>query len=366
MAKTVLIAFLGNTKFDARSQNMAQSLFKNGFNVILVDELDSKNGNLINENLIQHHVDTKFNSGIKRYWNYHCRVQEMSKKYCPDIFIAGDLFSLAVCSKQKEDCLKIFDSREIYSKLASLVKKPIKQFFWSIYEQYFYKNMDQIIVTAQIDKKFLISKYGEKKIDIIHNFPKIQENVNYINIRNKYNIPKNSKIFIYQGAIQIGRGIEEMISLLTIFKNCVGLIVGDGEYKPQIDHIVKNKKLENRVFFTGSVPYSELISLTKQSNIGFSIIQPLSKSYEQALPNKIFEYGLAGIPSIGSDFPEMKKYLEKFNLGIAVNPQNKEEHTNAVTKLLEFDESEKLISTVKENLTWYSQEKNFLSLMEND
>ena len=120
--------------------------------------------------------------------------------------------------------------------------------------------------------------------------------------------------------------------------------------------------LADRVFFTGNIPYTELISLSKQANIGFSLIQPLSESYKQALPNKVFEYGLAGIPTIGSDFTEMKNYINKFKLGIAVSPNNKKDHIDAVKKLLKWDDSNRLMRTVKDNLTWESQESKFMKL----
>ena len=84
------------------------------------------------------HIDTKFKNGIKRYWNYSCGVQIIAKKLNPDIFISADLFSLAICAKQNKNCIKIFDSRELYSKLAALVNKQLVQYFWSLYEKIFY------------------------------------------------------------------------------------------------------------------------------------------------------------------------------------------------------------------------------------
>ena len=78
----------------------------------------------------------------------------------------------------------------------------------------------------------------------------------------------------------------------------------------QIIKLINRLNVSNRVFFTGNIAYKKLLSVSKQADIGFSLIQPLSKSYKQALPNKLFEYGLAGIPTIASDFTEIKN-LEK-------------------------------------------------------
>jgi len=360
--KIVIIAFLGNAKYDARCLNMAHSLSNNDFIVILIDELDSS-GNFQSSQFESYHVNTRKKNGIKRYWNFHCTVQDIAKKVNPNIFIAGDLFSLAVCSKLHTKCLKFFDCRELYSNLASLVNQPFKQFFWSFYEKVYYKNIDKVFVTAKLDKDFLISKYGNKEIQIICNFPNSQQNSNYSNLKEKYNISVNQKIFIYQGAIQIGRGIDEMISLLKDFKDCVALIVGEGEYKTNLDKLSRKLNVEDRVIFTGSIPYAELLSFTKQADIGFSLIQSIGKSYEQALPNKLFEYGLAGIPTIASDFPEMKRYIESFNLGLVVSPTDYKKQKLAIEELLKWDNREKLSKTVNEHFTWETQEHKFLKLM---
>jgi len=361
LSKSVIIAFLGNIKFDARCLNMAETLSKSGFMVTIINE---KSDDIIKSDIFNtHYIDTKLNNGIRRYWNFHCKVQALSNSINPDIFIAGDLFSLAVCANQNQKCIKIYDSRELYSKLAGLVKKPFKQLFWSMYEQIFYKKINKVIVTAKSDKTYLINKYGEKEIEIIYNFPNSQIKKTHVDLRKRFNISPNYKIFIYQGAIQIGRGIDEMINLLTDFKECVAVIIGEGEYKIQLEKLADKIKVHNRVFFIGNIPYNELLSITNQADIGFSLIQPISQSYIQALPNKLFEYGLAGIPTISSDFPELKKYTENYNLGLAVNPTNYKSQLNAVSKLLSWTNRDEIKKTVEQNFTWESQVSIFLNLM---
>ena len=362
MSKKVIIAFLGNAKFDARCINMTDSLLDHGYKVILVDELAVGESGLESNRLKIFHIRTRYKNGIARYWSFYHKVKKINKEVKPDIFIASDLFSLGVLYKLNKSCLKIYDCREIYSKLASLINRPIKQLFWTYYEKMNYRYVDRVLVTAKKDKDFLISKYGLKDISIIMNFPSINNEKSTINLREKFNISKNKKIFLYQGAIQAGRGIEEMIALLSHFENSVVCIIGDGEHKRQIIKLINRLNVSNRVFFTGNIAYKKLLSVSKQADIGFSLIQPLSKSYKQALPNKLFEYGLAGIPTIASDFSEIKNYIIKFKLGKAVAPSDITEHINAVNKLLKWNNSKILIEDVKNNCSWFSQEQKFIKL----
>ena len=361
MSKKVVIAFLGSFKFDARCLNMANSLYKNGYNVFIVDELsDNKIFKSDKYNIL--HVNTKSKRGIGRYLRFSRSVQDIVYKIRPNIFISGDIFSLRVCSNIKWSCLKVYDCRELYSQLSALKDKPIKQFFWEKFEKINYKYVDKVIVTAQKDRDYLISRYGNKNINIIFNYPNISIKDSSLDLRQKYSISEHKKIFLYQGAIQAGRGIEEMIKLLLYFEDSVACIAGEGLFKREIIKISIKLKVEKRVFFTGNIPYEKLISVSQQADIGFALIQPISQSYRQALPNKLFEYGLAGLPTIASDFVEMKKYINKYNLGIAVNPVNTNEHIRAVNQLLSWNNKEHLINIIKKNCSWQTQENSFLNI----
>ena len=74
---------------------------------------------------------------------------------------------------------------------------------------------------------------------------------------------------------------------------------------------------------------------------------------------------MAGIPTIASNFPELKKYTIDFNLGLVVNPTDFDTQIKKVNELLTWDNKEELSKTVKQNFTWESQTNKFLSIMEN-
>ena len=70
------------------------------------------------------------------------------------------------------------------------------------------------------------------------------------------------------------------------------------------DKYIKESKKYNmadRLFFIDVTPYEKLADFSRDAFIGLSIIQPISKSYEHALPNKLFEYAVSGLPVICSN-----------------------------------------------------------------
>jgi glycosyltransferase involved in cell wall biosynthesis len=52
------------------------------------------------------------------------------------------------------------------------------------------------------------------------------------------------------------------------------------------------------------------------------------------LPNKLFECVAAGLPAVGSDFPEIKKVIEGYNLGKTFNPEDPKDIADAVNYVL--------------------------------
>lgn len=61
--------------------------------------------------------------------------------------------------------------------------------------------------------------------------------------------------------------------------------------------------------FVARVPYAEVLEYMARSRIGYNY-HPMEKRFEVAIPMKVFEYMLAGIPVVTSAFPELERLLE--------------------------------------------------------
>jgi len=73
-------------------------------------------------------------------------------------------------------------------------------------------------------------------------------------------------------------------------------LLGDGGYEKTLLNEAKLLKVDKRVIFCGKVDYDLLHEYTCSADAGLCFIQPVSISYQYALPNKLFEYIMAGIP----------------------------------------------------------------------
>ena len=356
--KKIVIIFFGDFFYDSRCINMANSIIDDGQKLYIIDAGKSENRF---RGVKLFHINTITN-GFYKYVEFFKKTKKIISKIQPTTIIASDLYSLPSACSFKEKNI-IYDSREIYSQHAGMINNKMKQFFWHMIEKKFIKQTNVVLVTAKGDKVILNKLYNNLKIKILYNFPSIRLKIKKENLlRKKINLLKNEKIFLYQGVLHPGRGIKNMIMLLKDFEDCHGVIIGDGPYKDSIIRFAKKHNLLKRIHILGKVKYTQMMQLTVDADIGFSIIKPISQSYAQALPNKLFEYALAKVPVICSDLVEMKQVINKHKIGVFVPYDNMVKQKAGLNELL--INKPKYIKDLKtENLIWEHQESKFLKVI---
>jgi glycosyltransferase involved in cell wall biosynthesis len=125
-------------------------------------------------------------------------------------------------------------------------------------------------------------------------------------------------ILIYQGALQVGRGLEAAIRALGLVTGLHLAIVGGGGLRPALEILARESGCADRVHFLGEVDFRELVPLTREALAGLALIEPLSASYRFALPGKLFEYIQTGVPVIATALPEMRKIIEGYGVGVCL------------------------------------------------
>ena len=360
MNKSVVLIFLGDFFFDARCINMADTIIDSGLELIIIDS--GKSDNNYREKSIHHILLPE--RGLIKYLKFNMKVKDILSKLQPEIIIAGDLYSLPAATSIKRAHV-VYDSRELYTQLGGLNSKPLRQHFWSWIEKKYITKVQSVIVTAPGDGTILNNIYNNLNLVLIYNFPsrKMIPTGKY-SLRKKLKLSKEKTIFLYQGVLHEGRGIKQMIKLLIHFKNAIAVIIGEGTFKNKFKNYAQSLGLGKRTHFYGAVPYLDLLEVSADANIGFSLIKPISKSYEQALPNKLFEYALAGIPIIASKLPEMEKVIIEYKIGYTVDFDDLNAQIEAVTKILNENNRVEIQKIAENNLVWESQQSLFLKTLE--
>jgi glycosyltransferase involved in cell wall biosynthesis len=126
---------------------------------------------------------------------------------------------------------------------------------------------------------------------------------------------KNEKIILYQGAVNIGRGLQQVIQAMHYIENAKLIIAGDGDIKQQLERMVNAENLQSKVEFTGRLTIDELIKITPTADLGISVEEDLGLNYRYALPNKLFDYIQAQVPVLVSNLPEMVAVVNRYRIG---------------------------------------------------
>jgi glycosyltransferase involved in cell wall biosynthesis len=173
-------------------------------------------------------------------------------------------------------------------------------------------------------------------------------------------IENNEKIIIYQGAVNIGRGLRQAILAMNFIDGAKLIIAGDGDIKLQLEELVKTENLQNKVEFAGRLPINELAIRTPQADLGLSIEEDLGLNYRFALPNKLFDYIQANVPVLVSNLPEMAAVVNHYKIGEITDSLDPEYLAEKMKAVLYNTENRKVwkanLKAAANELVWEKEE----------
>jgi len=181
----------------------------------------------------------------------------------------------------------------------------------------------------------------------------------------KLGISQNSFIVMYHGIITSGRGIETLIRLVSLNLNICAVILGFGDtgYVDSLKKQASGTGVEKRVLFYPAVPIEELWRYVGAADVEIMVVEPVTKSYYYALPNKLFESIQSLTPILASNFPEMKNIIEKYNIGLTCDPKNLQEIDSCIERMRTdkafYAQCKENLKRAKQELCW-ENEKNVL------
>jgi len=356
--KKIYITFLGNPRFDSRITNLSNSLREEGCKVSILgfDWFISQEDYSDEQTRIFAIKKSKFSLFFYLQFVY-ILVNELIRSNA-DIYFSEDLYTLpfvTTIAKIKKAKI-VYNSREIYAHLGGLRNRPALQKIVKLIEKYFIRKVDLVLTTGPLDSEYIEKLYKISDTLVVRNIPLYQQSVSKIDLRKKYNINPDKLILIYQGVILPGRGLRQIISAVAKLPKTVLIIFGEGEQKNNFLDLAKKLDVHDRVIFAGTIDQKELINYTAGGDVGISLIENISISYYHALPNKLFEYIMAGLPVLCSDLPQMKKIIDDYKVGESINIENE---GNIFTTLNNWNEDPNLLDTYRKNCVKAAKELNW-------
>lgn len=214
-----------------------------------------------------------------------------------------------------------YDMREFMFAVGPLNGRGLKQLYITWTERRLLRRVNTISVSGVADADIISRRFHLRtKPTVIYNAPPYQERVENANLlRDRFAIPPEAFVLIYQGVVHHGRGLAPLIRALVQMPDVHLCVVGDGPFRSPLEDIATQARVADRVHWVGPVPYDELHAWTCSADAGCCLIEPVSMSYEYALPNKLFEYMMARIPSLVTDLPALHDHVMRYPVGMLVD-----------------------------------------------
>ena len=167
----------------------------------------------------------------------------------------------------------------------------------------------------------------------------------------------------YQGAVNVGRGIEWMIDAMPFLDEYVFVIAGDGDKMQEMQNRTKRLAVEDRVKFLGRIPFEELSTYTACTDIGISLIENRGLNYYYSLPNRIFDFIRKNIPILATDFPEIKKIIAYYEVGELIDNYEPRYLATVIRKMTAKGKNKDGFARANAELAWEDESKILLKIV---
>mgnify|MGYP001773436019 CR=1 FL=1 len=368
----VCVLSMSEVVYDARTLNVVRSFAREGYRVCLVGWGDAHAADMLRSVSVQPLLRPR--PRLPRAWQqwalFALWVISHWQRLRARVYWTADIYGLPLAAhlaRRHTACL-FYDSRELYFALASLRERPRTQRILQWLEAHYIRMVHRCVVSGWLDAEELQRRYRLPHPPLVLlNVPPYRIPPRTDRLRQQLRLPSETLLLLYQGAVLKGRGLEHAIRLLCRLPDSVLCILGDGAYRETLHQMALRFNVAQRIYWLGWRPYDELLEWTASADIGLALIEPITRSYELALPNKVFEYCMAGIPTIATDLPALHMLFERYRIGILIPPDfSPEELTRAVRTLRipeVWQQYHKRCREAATRLCWEAQHQKLIELL---
>ena len=279
----------------------------------------------------------------------------------PDILICNDWNTLPIGAavKRRTGAKIIYDAHEFAT------REHIQNWKWRLVShravrEIEQRNMPYVDLVMTVSEGIAQSLYNlyelTQKPTVIRNLPSYQD-IAFREIRQPLTL-------LFHGLIRQERGLEELIDSMPDWHFEGRLVIrgyGQDGYLAQLEQRARERGVIERVSFAPRVSPEALISEAASADIGYLALPGTTEHYEYALPNKLFEYMMAGLPIMATPRIEMATLLSATGCGFTteLDPRALAATLNGL-KLEELNRMRKAALDAARSLNW-QQEKRRLT-----
>jgi len=366
----IISLLVTNFKNDNRVFRMAKTLATNGFpttvvawkkgdvlaeenfNGVEVERIEVKSGRWKRSNIL---------IGAIQYFEFAFRAVKKYRKvdawHCNDY----EAFVIGVLAKISRPKLKlIYDCHELESHRNG--KGAFMRFVIRSIEKLFIPWTELVITVSPSIQEFYKKRYNLSYVALVRNLPNEMHVAHSNTLREKLGLSNIQRVFLYQGMLGKGRGIEVLLNAFQERKtaDAVMVFMGFGALKETIESFASANE---NIFFVPAVSYAEIPLYTGSADVGVNSVEPTCLSYAYSLPNKLFEYIQSEIPVLTNPLPDCSALVKEFQVGRVIPSWDVNSINDVIDDMLKEDLSiyQDSLNAAKKILNWEVEEQVLLS-----
>lgn len=279
-----------------------------------------------------------------------------------DLWVLPAAALLAICKRKH----LIYDAHEYYAGLEVFNRHPVRGRLWMMVEKLLIRYVTVMFTVSEP----LARKYRER-------YPNIRD-CGVIRNLPVWEMPSKEKaapfprpftnMLVYHGYLQPGRGLVNLIHAVAQLEDTGLVIIGSGELLEYLVMLIDQLNLRAKVLIKNYIDMEMLISTSAQADIGVVLFEKTSVNYSYALPNKFFEYIMAGLPVLTSDIETLSGYVQKYDLGRTVDPSDPRLISKTILEMTGDPEAlqkwRKNAHKASEDLNWDREAEKLLKIYE--
>lgn len=167
------------------------------------------------------------------------------------------------------------------------------------------------------------TRYRAPEISLVRNVPVFQPVSKSNRLRQRLGLEPDILIALYQGNLQPDRGLDRLIRAAAYLERQIVIVLlgkAIGDTLIQLEALIASEGVADRVKILPPVPYEELLEWTASADMGLIIYSPdQSLNVQMCLPNKLFEYLMAGLPVLATPLVAVAEILNTYDVGQIVH-----------------------------------------------
>ncbi|MBK7173073.1 MAG: glycosyltransferase [Bacteroidales bacterium] len=365
--KRAIVSVINDLVTDQRVDKTALALIEAGYEVTMVGRRKSDSIAMPERPYETHRMRLLWEKGPVFYAEYNFRLFFYLLFRPCDLLISNDLDTLLpnfLIHLLKRVPI-VYDSHEYFTQTPEVIHRPFVMKFWKRIEKSIVPHLRDCI-TVNDSIAGLFRKEYAVEFKVVRNIPRKKTGVNLPD-RTALGLPMDQKIVLLQGAgINIQRGAEETVEAMQYVNNAILLIIGGGDVLPVLKEMALKLRLGDKVRFIPKLPPDQLMGYTANADLGLTLDKDTNINYRFSLPNKLFDYIHAGIPILATPLPEIRKIIEKYNVGGFINHHDPKHIAERINEILADKEQyatwKKNLPLAAEELNWENEKKVLLDI----